>query len=54
MKAYTNADKGNQPENLRKNWRENGKIRRKKKDRANKKRYRRKIKELSKIKKDEN
>lgn len=44
MKPYTTADKGNQPEELRKNWRNNNKVHRKEKDRARKKAYRRKLK----------
>ena len=44
MKPYTDQNKGNRDEDLRRNWRGNDSVRRKKKDLANKKSYRRRIK----------
>ncbi len=46
MKPYTDQNKGNRDEDLRRNWRTNGSVRRKEKDRENKKSYRRKIKKI--------
>jgi len=44
MKPYTDQNKGNRDEDLRRNWREDGKTNGKRKDRANKKSYRRRLK----------
>jgi hypothetical protein len=49
MKSYTDANKGNRDEMLRKNWREDKCVRRKKKDIPNKKSYRRKLKKIKEI-----
>ena len=51
MKPYTDQNKGNRDEDLRRNWRDNSKTNGKKKDRANKKSYRKRIKNVGK---DEN
>ncbi len=48
MKPYTDQNKGNRDEDLRRNWRGNHSVCRKKKDRPNKKSYRRRIKKLAK------
>ena len=44
MKPYTNQNKGNRDEDLRRNWRGNHSIHRKKKDTPNKKAFRQSIK----------
>lgn len=44
MKPYTDKNKGNRDEDLRRNWRGNDSVRSKAKDRAYKKSFRRKIK----------
>jgi len=44
MKPYTDQNKGNRDEDLRRNWRGNKSVHRKEKDRANKKSYRLKLK----------
>ena len=51
MKPYTDQNKGNRDEDLRRNWREDGKTNGKRKDRPNKKSYRKRIKNVGK---DEN
>jgi len=52
MKPYTDQNKGNRDEDLRRNWRGNDSVRRKKKDVANKKSYRRRIKNVGKSEND--
>jgi hypothetical protein len=47
MKPYTDQNKGNRDEDLRRNWRGNHSVRRKKKDTPNKKSYRRRIKVIN-------
>ena len=47
MKPYTDQNKGNRDEDLRRNWRGNHSVRRKIKDRENKKAYRRKNKKIN-------
>lgn len=46
MKPYTDQNKGNRDEDLRRNWRDNNRVHRKIKDRENKKSYRRKNKKI--------
>ena len=47
MKPYTDQNKGNRDEDLRRNWRGNHSVRRKKKDIPNKKSYIRRIKVIN-------
>lgn len=48
MKPFTDKNKGNRDEDLRRNWRGNDCVRRKAKDRVYKKSYRKRIKDMFK------